>query len=74
MDCSPSALADAAKCFCGIPPGDRDAIMMYLLANINGGSLDPNVLASEAKAFIGLMDEHAIEAMKIYLLCQIANK
>lgn len=48
--------------------------MMYLLANINGGSLDPNVLASEAKAFIGLMDEHAIEAMKIYLLCQIANK
>lgn len=74
MDCGPSALASAAKCFCGIPPGDRAAIELYLLASINGGSMDPAVLAAQAKAFLGVRDEQMIEAMKVSLLCSIATK
>ena len=74
IDCTPKALAASAKCFCGVPPGDRDAIMLYLLASINGGSMDPTVLAGQAKAFLGVRDEQMIESMKVYLLCAIASK
>ena len=70
--CEPKDLAAASACFCGVPPGDRDAILIFLLATIAGGSMDPNVLAESAKAYRGY-DKRTAQAVMVYLMCSIAS-
>lgn len=74
--CDSQSLTTAAQCFdCSIPPGLSSAVITYLLASISnnlaGTSMDPNVLANAAKAFVGLEGNQA--AVQSYLLCQIAT-
>jgi hypothetical protein len=71
ISCEPSDLAEAAKCFC-LSDHTQTAVQTYLLAVIAGGSLDPNVLQEDAKAFRGLSTEKLLD-IQAYLLCQIAN-
>lgn len=75
VNCDPSSLANAAKCFDScIPPGEQLAVQTYLLAVIAGGSLDPSVLANAAKCFDTCIPQGEQLAVQNYLLCQIANK
>lgn len=72
INCDPNALLEASKCFKCIPPGMQPEVMLYLLAQINGGSTDPNVLMEQAKCMKcipkGMQDE-----VITYLLCLLAN-
>lgn len=70
--CTPAALADAAKTFQGLSPGQKQAIDTYLLAVIAGGSTDPNTLALAAKDFQGI-PPGMLKRVQAYLLCQIAS-
>ena len=73
ISCEPKDLAAASACFQGIPPGDRDADMIYLLNVISGLNLTPKQLAEASKEFKG-MDKRTTEASKVMLLCAIVNK
>lgn len=77
LDCDPSTLANAARCFDScIPPGMQLAVQTYLLAQIAnaavGTSTDPSVLAKAASGFIAPLSGMQLEA-QVYLLCQLAN-
>lgn len=74
ISCVPNDLATAAKCFC-FDKKMAEAIELYLLARLAGGSMDPNVLAREAAAagFTGVTDKQQQVGMKLYLLCQAAT-
>lgn len=74
--CDAQSLSTAASCYeCQIPDGMREAISTYLLATISntlaGTSMDPNVLAQNARCFMCFGSEQ--KAVQTYLLCQIAT-
>jgi hypothetical protein len=56
-----------------IPAGAQNEVILYLLAQIAGGSTDPNTLMQEASCMrcipAGMQDE-----VITYLLCQIVNQ
>lgn len=73
--CTPSSLADSAKCFECITKRQRDAINTYLLAVIAGGSTSPSVLMPLAKSFADpSLTKKQLLAIQAYLMCQILNK
>lgn len=74
ISCDPQDLATAASCFDCIPRGQREAVKTYLLAQIYGGTMDPNVLSQLASdaGFRSLDGQQ--QAVQNYLLCQIVNK
>jgi len=75
VNCDPSSLADAAKCFDScIPPGDQLAVQTYLLAVIAGVALDPSALANAARCFQQCIPKGEQLAVQNYLLCLIVNK
>lgn len=71
MACDPTTMLDDAGCLAGcIPPAKHPTIQTYLLALINGGSMDPAELLRSAVRFSGLpASAHA--GLQAYLLCQI---
>lgn len=74
FDCSdPAALAKASACFC-LDERTSNAIELYLLATIAGGSMDPKTLAQQAAAagFNGIPPGYS-ESIKTLLLCNIVN-
>lgn len=72
VSCTPADLAEAAKCFVCLTPAQKEAIRLYLLAVIAGGSTEPATLAEAAKCFVCL-DHTQRQAINTYLLCQAAN-
>lgn len=71
--CAPADLVEAAKCFiCDIEPGDLEAVKVYLLATIAGGSMDPQVLVSASKCY-DCLTPGELKNVELYLLCSIAN-
>lgn len=72
IECSPGALADASECYKKIPPGDRDAALIYLLYVISGSSLTISELAQASACYTSL-DKQTSQAVIVYLLCQISN-
>ena len=73
VNCDPSALVAAAKCFECIPPSMQKSVELYLLAVAAGGSLDPSTLVRNAKCF-SCIPKSMREPVEEYLLCQIVNK
>lgn len=71
IDCDPNALMQAAKCFSCIPKGSQEEVMVYLLAQIAGGSTDPATLMQEAKCF-KCIPKGELEEVMAYLLCQVS--
>jgi hypothetical protein len=72
VSCEPSELAELAKCFVCLTPAQKEAIRLYLLAVIAGGSTEPATLLTAAKCFTCL-DATQKKAINTYLLCQAAN-
>ncbi len=72
VSCEPADLAEAAACFTCLDPAQKEAIKLYLLAVIAGGSTDPAELLTAAKCFTCL-DDTQKKAINTYLLCQAAN-
>ena len=77
INCDPSSLANAARCFeqC-IPPGGQLAVQTYLLAQIANSlnsaiSTDPSALATAASSYMRLTGFQL--EVQAYLLCQIAS-
>lgn len=73
VSCEPSDLAKASACFDGIPHSMRNAVTIYLLATIAGGSMDPAVLTKEAACF-ACIPPNMVDAVEVMLLCTIVNK
>lgn len=73
INCDPDALMQASSCFSCIPTGAQAEVMLYLLAQIAGGSTDPNTLMQEA-ACMRCVPKGMLEEVMVFLLCQIANK
>ena len=73
LNCDPSALVAAAKCFECIPESMQKSVELYLLAVIAGGSLDPATLVKNAKCFM-CISKSMRDSVEEYLLCQIVNK
>lgn len=67
-----AGLVAAAKCFDCIPKSERDAVELYLLAVIAGGSLDPATLVKQAKCFSCIPREMR-EPVRLMLACNAAT-
>lgn len=65
-------LNEAAKCFFCLEHGELDYVKTYLLAQIAGGSTDPETLLEESKCFACLAPGQ-LRQIQVYLLWQIAN-
>lgn len=71
MDCDPTALANAARCFSKcIPDGMQPAVTTYLLANMVGIT-NTDQLLQAAKCWKCADGMH--DAIKIFLLCNGVN-
>lgn len=73
--CSPSALTNAAKCFCGIPRAHHARLQTYLLTVAAGLPTDKagvKSLMAAAACFLCLPSRMAARVLN-YLLCQVAN-
>lgn len=70
--CTPEALLADSGCFSCIPKGNQQQVLIYLLAVMAGGSLDPATLVAESKCMACIPREMR-EQVITYLLCQIAN-
>ena len=71
VNCDPSTLANDARCWAKCLSGMEPAVQTYLLAVIAGGSTDPKELLRLASSWTVTWGTE--EAIKTYLLCQIAN-
>ena len=69
---TPEELNEAAKCFNCLQEDHKEAVKLYLLASINGGSMDPQTLLAAAcqAGFTCVQPDH-VKAMENYLLAQI---
>lgn len=72
MDITPSGLSKAAACFQGIPPGDQNAIIILLLAQLAGNTMTPAQLAAAAKCFC-FADAKVTAAVQVYLMASAAT-
>ena len=70
--CDPAAITRAAACFDCIPKSQRDAVELYLLAVLAGGSMDPATLVRQAKCF-SCVPREMVEPVKLLLLCNAAT-
>ncbi len=71
INCDPAALSVAAKCYCYSDQRQSDSVLIYLLAQLASDTSTPAELAAKAKCYC--FDPKTAEAVKTYLLCQIAN-
>lgn len=65
-------LNEAARCFYCLEIGELQYVNTYLLAQIAGGSTDPNTLLEASKCF-ACLDPGQLRQVQVYLLNQIAN-
>lgn len=73
ITCTPDALADASECYKKISPGDRSAVMIYLLYVISGSTLTIPQLVAASECYAEQIDSHMQQAIITYLLCEIVN-
>lgn len=73
IECTPDSLADASECYKKISPGDREAVEIYLLYVISGSTLTIPQLVAASQCYADRIDRHMQEAVKTFLLCQIAS-
>ena len=71
VNCDPATLARASACYCYNETVSAE-VMIYLLAQLAGDASTPAQLAVKAKCYC-YSDKKLAEAVKIYLLCAIAN-
>lgn len=73
IECTPDSLADASECYKKISPGDREAVMIYLLYVISGLDLTIEELVANSRCYADRIDKHLQPGIIVYLLCAIAN-
>lgn len=73
IECSPDSLADASECYKRISPGDRDAVMIYLLYVISGSTLTIPQLVAASQCYADRIDKQLQPAVITYLLCAISQ-
>ncbi len=74
--CTPEALSTAATCFKGYGKPLLKAMQIVLLCKkLNGESMDcdANTLSEAANCYLETMTETDMEAVIVYLLCQLLN-
>ena len=74
--CTPAAISSASTCFKGYSIPLLKAMQIALLcAKLNGQTMDctPDTLADAAKCYLASMSEADMEAVIVYLLCQLVN-
>lgn len=67
-----SDLNEAARCMTCLEPGELQLVKVYLLAQIAGGSTDPQVLIEQARCF-SCATPGQLRQIEVFLLNQIAN-
>lgn len=72
VNCDPSALAQAAKCFFCLNASTQMEVQTYLLQQIAGDTSTPSQLAQKAAAFMAL-NPSTLREIQTYLLCVIAG-
>lgn len=65
-------LLNAARCFSCLEHGELQWVKTYLLAQIAGGSTDPQVLLEQARCF-SCAEQGQLKMIQVFLLNQIAN-
>lgn len=71
--CTPESTAAASACFaCALNDHQLQAIKVYLLAVLAGGSMDPATLMAAAKDFQAFNSLNLAQ-LEAYLTCQIAG-
>jgi hypothetical protein len=76
ISCTPSSLAESAKCFCGIAQDKTlaRAVELYLSCLIAGVDPDPDALVTLAKCFCGIaQNDEQYKSVMTYLTCTAAN-
>ena len=73
IECTPDSLADASECYKAISPGDRDAVMIYLLYVISGSALTIPELVANSMCYAQQIDKQLQPGVITYLLCAIAQ-
>lgn len=71
--CTPEALTAASECYKKISPGDRDAVMIYLLLTISGLNLTVEQLEAASVCYAEKFDHQMQLAVITMLLCSIAS-
>ena len=71
-NCDPAVITRAAACFSCLTKSQRDAVEIYLLASLAGGSMDPATLVKAARCFSCVPPE-MVEPVKLMLLCNSAT-
>lgn len=72
LTCTPDSLADASECYKKIPPGDREAVMIYLLQQIASNTETTAELVAHSICYAEQIDKQLQPAVIVYLLCAIA--
>lgn len=72
LSCDPATIARASACFSCLTKSQRDAVELYLLASLAGGSMDPATLVKAAKCMVCIPRE-MVEPVKMMLLCNAAT-
>lgn len=71
-NCDPTTLLENARCIEGCTTsGQREAIIVWLLAQIAGVSADPQTLMTNAQC-VSCLTQGQLEAVRVWLACQIA--
>lgn len=68
---TPAAVLKGAACYDGIPPGNRDAVMIFLLEQVAKTGLTPAQMAKAASCYC--FDKKASKAVIAMLLDKLAN-
>lgn len=72
-NCDPATLVENARCIESCTtPGQREAITVWLLAQIAGVPADPQTLLTNAQCLLGCLTAGQMEAIRVWLACQIA--
>lgn len=71
--CSASDIAESAKCFLCLNENQRDAVKLYLLAEIAGDTHTPSEQLAQARCFacLGYLEMKRVE---LWLMCELLNR
>jgi hypothetical protein len=71
IDCDPTALATASRCYC-YQPKIADAVIIYLLTQLAQDTSTPAELTAKAECYC-FENEKVREGILTYLLCAVIN-
>ena len=75
MTCTPDALADAAKCYMGIPYRVRKAMRIVNLCRLVNGDApltDIQEQVTAAKCYTSSLSDDQLDSIETFLICSLA--